>query len=114
MNNMQNHWTKAELEVFISYCKLNNIKYDCIWMELDEEDVEKALEQLHRKMLTFDKPVKIYLDAKYVKTIRYSLIVFVQDEFPDKILTWIPDNFESRKSMVEFLEYNIKMEIQLN
>jgi len=84
---MQNIWTKEELEVFISYCKLNNIKYDCIWMEMEEEDVEKALEQLHRKMLAFDKPVKIYLDTRYVKTIRYSLIDFIQEEYPNKILT---------------------------
>jgi len=87
MNIMQNIWTKEELEVFISYCKLNNIKYDCIWMEMEEEDVEKALEQLHRKMIAFDKPVKIYLDTRYVKTIRYSLIDFIQEEYPNKILT---------------------------
>jgi len=67
MKTMQKLWTTEELEVFISYCKLNNIKYDCIWIELEEEDVELALEQVHKKMLAFDKLVKIYLDTKYVK-----------------------------------------------
>ena len=111
---MQNHWTKEELEVFINYCKLNNIKYDCIWMELEEEDVELALEKLHKEMIKIDKPVKIYLDTKYIKTIRYSLIDFIKEEYPNKILTWIPDNFESGKAMVKFLDKHIKQEVKNN
>ena len=83
-------------------------------MELEEEDVELALEKLHEEMIKIDKPVKIYLDTKYVKTIRYSLIDFIQDEFPDKLLIWIPDNFESGKDMVKFLDNNIHKEMQLN
>jgi len=111
---MQNLWTKQVHEVFINYCKLNNIKYDCIWIELEEEDVELALEKLHKEMVKIDKPVKIYLDTKYVKTIRYSLIDFILEEYPNKLLTWIPDNFESGKDMVKFLDNNIKQEIQNN
>jgi len=111
---MQNLWTKQELEVFISYCKLNNIKYDCIWIELEEEDVEKALEQLHKKMLAFDQPVKIYLDTRYFKTIRYSLINFVQDEFPDKLLKLIPDNFQTKKDMVSYIDEYIQFEVDRN
>ncbi|MFO7827843.1 MAG: hypothetical protein R6V23_04430 [Bacteroidales bacterium] len=101
---MQNHWTKEELEVYINFCKLNNIKYDSIWLNLEDEEREESLSRIHQLMLKIDKPVKIFLDSQYIKTIRYSLIDFVQDEFPDKILTWIPDNFESRKTMVEFIE----------
>ena len=50
----------------------------------------------------------------WVKTIRYSLIDFVQEEFPDKLLIWIPDNFESDKDMVKFLDEHIEKELQLN
>jgi|GEM_PF-2042139 len=111
---MKDFWTKEELEVFINYCKLNNIKYGCIWMELEEEDVELALEKLHKEMVKIDKPVKIYLDTKYVKTIPYSLIDFIQEEYPNKLLTWIPDNFESGKDMVSFIDEYIQFELKCN
>ena len=30
MNNMQDIWTKEELEVYIKYFELNNLKYECV------------------------------------------------------------------------------------
>ncbi len=111
---MQEIWTKEELDVYINYCKLNNLKYECIWINMEEEEREKALLNVYNLMLKIDKPVKIYLDSEYIKTIRYSLIDFVKEELPGKLLTWIPDYFESKQEAVSFLDKHIQFELKCN
>lgn len=114
MNEIKELWTKEELEVYINYCRFNNLKYECIWINMEDEEREKVLQGLHKQMLKINKPVKIYLDFKYVDTVRYSLIDFVKDENSNKLLTWIPDNFETKKSLAIFLDNHIKKELQFN
>ena len=114
MNNMLETWTKQELEVYINYCKLNNLKYECIWVNMEEDELEFALKNFHKQMLIIDKLVKIYLDFEYIKTIRYSLMDFVKEELPGKLLTWIPNNFDTKQDMAKFLDNYIEKELQFN
>jgi hypothetical protein len=65
-------------------------------------------------LLKIDKPVKIYFNFEYIKTIKYSLIDFVKENLSGKLLTWIPANFETTQTMVEFLDKHIKNELALN
>jgi hypothetical protein len=114
MNEIKKHWTNQELEVYIKYCKLNNLRYESIWVNMDDEEREKALLSIHHRMCQIDKPIKIYLDFEYVDTVRYSLIDFVKDENPNKLLTWIPDNFETKESLAKYLDHYIDKELQFN
>jgi len=111
---MKDLWTKEELEVYINYCKFNNLRYECLWCNMEDKEREKTLLEIHNEMLKIDKPVKVYLDFMYVDTVKYSLISFIKEEMPDKILTWIPNNFQSGKEMLKFLEINISKELQQN
>lgn len=111
---MKNHWTKEELEVYLKYQKLCNCTYDCIWIDMDDEDREKAIKILHRQMIRINKSVNIYINSEYINTFDYSLIDFIQEETPNKLLTWIPANFETRQDMLRFLESNLKKELQFN
>jgi len=81
---------------------------------MEDKEREKTLLEIHNEMLKIDKPVKVYLDFMYVDTVKYSLISFIKEEMPDKILTWIPNNFQSGKEMLKFLEINISKELQQN
>lgn len=107
-------WTSEELEVYIKYQRFNNLLYECFWVNLEDDEVELIKKNLHKQMLNINKPVKIYLDFKYIKTIKYSLMDFVKEELPDKLLTWIPVNFNTRQEMVKFLKNHIQRELQLN
>ncbi len=111
---MQDLWTKEELEVYIKYCKLNNLKYESIWINMDDEEREKALLIQHNQMCKIDKPVKVYLDFEYIDTVRYSLVGFIKEEIPNKLLTWIPDHFESKQEAVSFLDKHIQFELKCN
>ena len=111
---MKRLWTKEELEFYINYCKFNNLRYECLWCNMEDKEREKTLLEIHNEMLKIDKPVKVYLDFMYVDTVKYSLISFIKEEMPDKILTWIPNNFQSGKEMLKFLEINISKELQQN
>lgn len=111
---MNNHWTKQELEVYINYCKFNNLRYECIWCNMEDKEREKTLLEIHNEILKIDKPVKVYLDFEYVDTVRYSLIDFVKNENPDKLLTWIPENFSTKLEMAKYLDNHIKRELQFN
>ncbi len=114
MNNMQDLWTKQELEVYIQYQKFNNLIYECVWVNMEDDEVEIIKENLHKQMLKIDKPIKIYLDFEYIKTIRYSLIDFIKEELPNKLLTWIPNNFKTKHDMAKFLDEHIKKELRHN
>lgn len=111
---MKHIWTKQELEVYINYCKLNNLKYECIWINMEDDEVKIGIESLHKQMLQIDKPVRIYLNSEYVDTVRYSLIDFVKEQQSDRLLTWIPVNFETGQKMLEFLDNHIQKELTLN
>jgi len=74
---------------------------------------DNALKILHKHMLKIDKPVKVYLDFEYIKTIRYTLLDFVKEELPDKLLTWIPNNFKTKKEMAVFLDAYIEKNSRL-
>lgn len=54
---------KREYEIFFKHELITSHK-------MEDEKREKALENLHKQMLKIDKPVKVYLDFEYVKTIR--------------------------------------------
>jgi len=111
---MKNFWTKNELEVYLNYCKLNNLKYECVWVNMEDVEREKALLIIHKQMLKIDKPVKFYLNSEYLKTVRYSLISFIKEEFPNNLITWIPDNFKTKQDVVEYLELHVQKEMQFN
>jgi len=111
---MKKLWTKEELEVYIKYCKLNNLKYESVWINMEDEERKKALLHIHIQLNKIDKPVKIYIDFEYVDTVRYSLIVFIKKEMPDELLTWIPVNFASKLEMAEFLDNQIQKELNYN
>lgn len=111
---MQDIWTKEELEVYLKYQKLCNCSYDCIWVDMDDEDRDSAIKRLRKEMIKINKPVKFYLNSEYINTIDYSLIDFVQDETPNRLLTWIPNNFNTKQDMVEFLDNHIEKELQSN
>ncbi|HAF28294.1 MAG TPA: hypothetical protein DCG75_04520 [Bacteroidales bacterium] len=107
-------WSKEELQVYISYCKLNNLKYECVWINMNDDERLNLLGKLHQKMLQIDKSVKVYLDFEYVDSLRYSLIDFVKDEMPNKLLTWIPDNFSTKQEMVKYVDNYVKKELYWN
>lgn len=111
---MEDLWTKQELEVYINYCKLNNLKYECIRVNMEDDEVELAKANLHKQMLKINKPVRIFINQEYVQTLNYSLINFVKEESPENLITWIPSNFMSGQEMVNFLDTNLKRESQLN
>ena len=58
---MQDLWIKEELEVYIQYQKFNNLIYECVWVNMEDDEVEIIKENLHKQMFKIDKPVKMYL-----------------------------------------------------
>lgn len=111
---MENLWTKEELGIYIQYQKYNNLLYECVWVNLEDDEVELIKKNLQKQMLKINKPVRIFIDSEYIQTLNYSLINFVKEEIPDKLLTWIPANFKTRQEMLRFLETNFKKESQFN
>ena len=111
---MKNFWTNQELDVYLKYCKFNNLLYECIWAEMNESERKSLLHKLHLQMIKINKPIRLYVDFVYLKTINYSLLNFVKEELSGKLVTWIPNNFISKKDLVEFLERNLHKEIKLN
>ncbi len=110
---MINLWNKQELEVYVKYCKFNNLKYESIWINMEGEAREKALSEINEQMLKIDKPV-MYLDFEYTDTVLYSLINFIKEEIPDKSITCIPCNFNSKREMAEYVDKLIQKEITYN
>lgn len=111
---MKNYWTNQELDVYLKYCKFNNLIYDCIWAEMNESERKSLLHKLHLQMIEINKPIRLYVDFEYIKSIKYSLLDFVKEELPGKLVTWIPDNFESKQDMLNFLDKHIQLELQNN
>ena len=111
---MENSWTKAELEIFLQYQKLINLTFDCIWIDLEEEDRRNALDDLFNQMVLINKPVKVYINDEYTKTVNFSLIPFIEQEIKQKLISWIPVNFMDGKDMLAFLENQVLKGISYN
>lgn len=111
---MINSWTKSELEIFLQYQRLINTTFDCIWIDLEEEDRRNALDDLFNQMIVINKPVKVYINCEYTKTVNFSIIPFIEQEITQKLISWIPVNFKDGKDMVNYLETQIEKEMNLN
>lgn len=111
---MENYWTKEELEVFLQYLKLINTTFDCIWIDLEVKDRRSTLDNLFNQMVVINKSVIIYINGEYTKTVNFLVIPFIEQEFKQKLISWIPVNFETRKEMVSFLDDQIQKELQFN
>jgi len=44
----------------------------------------------------------------------FKKLSFLEQEFKHKLVSWIPANFETRKDMVDFVDNQIKKELELN
>jgi hypothetical protein len=111
---MENSWTKAELEIFLQYQRLINTTFDCIWIDLEEEDRRNALDDLFKKMVVINKPVKVYINCEYAKTVNFSIIPFIEQEIKQKLISWVPVNFMDGKDMLAFLESQLLKETTAN
>ena len=111
---MENLWSKSELEIFLQYQRLINFTFDCIWIDLEEEDRRNALDDLINQMVIINKPVKVYINDEYSKTVNFSLIPFIEQEIKQKLILWIPVNFKDGKDMLAYLENQVLKEIYYN
>lgn len=111
---MDNLWTKPELEIFLQYQRLINFTFDCIWIDLEEEDRRNALDNLFNQMVVINKPVKVFINDEYTKTVNFSLIPFIEQEITQKLISWVPVNFTNGKEMLNYLENQLSKEIEYN
>jgi hypothetical protein len=111
---MDNYWTKAELEIFLQYQKLINLTFDCIWIDLEDEDRRNALDNLFNQMVVINKPVKVYINSEYTKSVNFSLIPFIEQEITQKLISWVPVNFKDGKDMLTYLEKQLLKETSAN
>ncbi|MDX9694543.1 MAG: hypothetical protein RBT49_02025 [Bacteroidales bacterium] len=111
---MENLWTKPELEIFLQYQRLINFTFDCIWIDLEEEDRRNALDALFNHMIEINKPVKVYINSEYAKTVNFSIIPSIEQEITQKLISWVPVNFKDGNDMLTYLEKQIKKELELN
>jgi len=111
---MENSWTKAELYIFLQYQRLINTTFDCIWIDLEEVDRRNALDDLFNKMIKINKPVKVYFNNEYIKTVNFSFVPFIEQEIKQKIISWVPINFKDGKDMLAYLENQLLKETTAN
>jgi hypothetical protein len=102
-------WNNQELEMFWNYQRLSNYYFEPVWCDIEIDQLERLQYEAEKKLMQVNKPVKVYKDYKYLKTVQLSAVKFIEDIFSKSLIIWIPVNFENLKEFRKKIE-NMKVE----
>lgn len=101
-------WSKQELEIYLNYQRLSNYYFEPVWCNIDVDQLDRLQCEAEKKLMQINKPVKVYKDSEYLKTVQLSTVKFIEEVYQDNLIIWIPVNFKNGKELGEWIK-NIKV-----